>query len=373
MPAAKTALVVGGGVAGMSSALMLQRAGLDVTLVDLDPDWRVAGAGITITAATLRAFRTIEILERVMEEGHTHAGVRVCTVDGRPVGEVRSPPLGDDLPGAGGILRPVLHGILSERVKALGLPVRLGVTAESIAQDARGVAVRLTDGTESRFDIVVGSDGIFSRMREILFPDAPKPLFTGQACWRLMTARPAEIDRRHFFLGGPVKVGLTPVSKSEMYLFLLEHVPSNPWRDPKDQHRLLRDLLTGFGGVLARVRDELNEGSRIVYRPLEGQILRRDWFSGRVILVGDAAHASTPQLASGAGMAAEDGIVLGEEVQRSSTVEAAFRGFMQRRFDRCRLVVENSLEIGRLEMTGAPLDQQTAILARSLQALAAPI
>ena len=72
-------------------------------------------------------------------------------------------------------------------------------------------------------------------------------------------------------------------------------------------------------------------------------------------------------------MAAEDGIVLGEEVQRSSTVEEAFRGFMRRRFDRCRLVVENSLEIGRLEMAGAPLDQQTAILARSLQALAAPI
>jgi 2-polyprenyl-6-methoxyphenol hydroxylase-like FAD-dependent oxidoreductase len=371
--AAKTALVVGGGVAGMSCAIMLRRAGVEVSLVDLDPQWRVAGAGITITAPTLRAFKTIGILDRVMGEGHTHEGIRVCTVDGKPVEEVRSPPLDADVPGAGGILRPVLHRILSERTKALGTHVKLGVTADSIDQDANGVAVRFTDGAQGRYDLVIGSDGIFSKMRQLLFPDAPKPQFTGQACWRLMTARPPDIDRRHFFLGGPVKCGLTPVSRSEMYLFLLEHVPDNPWREPKEQHVLLRGLLGAYGGVLARVRDELSEDSRIVYRPLEGHILRRDWFLGRAILIGDAAHASTPQLASGAGMAAEDGIVLAEELQRSPTVDEALRGFMKRRYERCRLVVENSLEIGRLEMAKAPPEQQTAIVARSLQVLAAPL
>ena len=372
MRAARNALVVGGGVAGMSCAIMLRRAGVDVDLVDLDPHWRVAGAGITITAPTLRAFKAIGILERVMEEGHTHEGIRVCTVDGTPVEEVRSPPLDVDVPGAGGILRPVLHRILSDRTQALGARVRLGVSVQSLDQDPEGVSVRFTDGTQARYDIAIGSDGISSRMRALLFPDAPKPQFTGQACWRLMTARPAEIDRRHFFLGGPVKCGLTPVSKSEMYLFLLEHVPDNPWREPGEQHVLLRALLQGFGGVLERVRAELGETSRIVYRPLEGHFLRRDWFRGRALLLGDAAHASTPQLASGAGMAVEDGIVLAEELQRSGRVEDAFRGFMERRYERCRLVVENSLEIGRLEIAGAPPQRQTAIVGDSLQVLAAP-
>lgn len=373
MAAAKTALVVGGGVAGMSCAIMLRRAGIEVSLVDLDPQWRVAGAGITITASTLRAFKAVGILERVMEAGHTHEGIRVCTVDGRPVEEVRSPPLDAGVPGAGGILRPVLHRILSERTTALGVQVKLGVTVESLEQDRAGVSVRLTDGTRGRYDVVVGSDGIYSRMRQLLFPDAPKPQSTGQACWRLMIPRPPEIDRRHFFLGGTVKCGLTPVSKEEMYLFLLEYVPDNPWREPKQQHALLRGLLQGYGGVLARVRDDLSESSRIVYRPLEAHILRRDWFSGRCILIGDAAHASTPQLASGAGMAAEDGIVLAEELQGASTVEGAFRNFMKRRYERCRLVVENSLEIGRLEIAKAPPEQQTAIVAQSLQVLAAPL
>jgi 2-polyprenyl-6-methoxyphenol hydroxylase-like FAD-dependent oxidoreductase len=373
MAAVGSALIVGGGIAGMSCAIMLRRAGIEVSLVDLDPQWHVAGAGITITASTLRAFKAIGILERVVEEGHTHEGIRVCSVDGSLLEEVRSPTLDVDIPGAGGILRPVLHKVLSDRTKALGAQVRLGVTVESLAQDRSGVAVHFTDGTQRRYDIVVGSDGIFSTLRQLLFPDAPKPQFTGQACWRLMTTRPEEIDRRHFFLGGQVKCGLTPVSRSEMYLFLLEHVPDNPWREPREQHALLRNLLKGFGGILAGVRDRLGENSRIVYRPLEGHILRRDWFSGRAILIGDAAHASTPQLASGAGMAAEDGIVLAQELQRCATVAEAFRGFMTRRYERCRLVVENSLEIGRLEMAQSPPEQQTAIVARSLQALAAPI
>jgi 2-polyprenyl-6-methoxyphenol hydroxylase-like FAD-dependent oxidoreductase len=367
------ALIVGGGVAGMSAATMLLRAGIEVRLVDLDPSWRVTGAGITLTAPTLRAFKVLGILERVIEEGHAHEGIRACDVQGRPLEELRSPPLGRGIPGAGGILRPVLHRILADRVKALGVEVRLGVSAESIRQDESGIAAALTDGTQDRYDLVIGADGIRSGTRSLLFPEAPVPRFTGQACWRLTTERPPGIDRRHFFLGGRGKCGLTPVSRREMYLFYLEHVPDNPWREPSRQHVLLRALLGEYGGEIARVREALGPESRIVYRPLEAHVLRGGWFKGRAILIGDAAHASTPQLASGAGMAAEDGIVLAEELARQGSVPAAFEAFMGRRFERCRMVVENSLEIGRLEMSGAPPADQTAVVARSLEALAAPI
>jgi len=373
MACAKRVLVVGGGVAGMSAATMLLRAGIEVQLVDLDREWRVAGAGITITGPTLRAFRTLGILERVMDEGHTHDGIRVCDVQGRPLEEVHSPPLGEGIPDAGGILRSVLHRILADQVKALGAGIRLGTTAQAIEEDESAVTVALSDGTRERWDLVIGADGIGSGMRRLIFPQAPAPRFTGQACWRLTAERPAQIDRRHFFLGGSGKCGLTPVSKGEMYLFYLEHVPDNPWREPAEQPALLRALLAEYGGVVARVRESLGPQSRIVYRPLEAHVLPGAWFSGRAILIGDAAHASTPQLASGAGMAAEDGIVLADELQRGTQVPAALQAFMHRRFDRCRMVVESSMAIGRLEMRGAPPAEQTTIVARSLQALAAPI
>jgi len=374
MTAARTALVVGGGVAGMSASIMLRRAGIEVQLIDIAADWKMAGAGLTISASTLRAMRMAGVLDQVMAQGHTHAGIQVCDVQGQPLRVVQSPPLPDaDVPGAGGILRPTLHGIMSTRLRELGVPVRLGLTVTAIETTGKRTRALLSDGSSETVDLLVGADGLFSGMRKLLFPEAAAPAFTGQACWRLVIPRPPQISMRHFFLGGPVKVGLTPVSQEEMYMFLLEHVPDNPWRPAETQHELLRELLAGYGGILAEIRAGLNADSRIIYRPLESHMLRHDWWRGNAILIGDAAHATTPQLASGAGMALEDGIVLAQEIARTATLPEAFSAFKQRRYERCRMVVENSLKIGRLEVAGAPATEQTAVVERSLAALALPI
>ncbi len=372
--AARSALVVGGGIAGMSAAIMLREAGVVVRLIDIATDWKMSGAGLTISASTLRALKIAGLLEPVIARGHTHAGIRVCDVQGRPIRMVTSPPLPDaEVPGAGGILRAALHAVMAERLRALEVPVRLGLTLESVQQRDRGCEVRLSNGSVEYTDLLVGADGLSSGVRKLLFPDASAPSFTGQSCWRLVIPRPAEIDTRHFFLGGLVKVGLTPVSQNEMYLFLLEHVPDNPWRPEATQHEVLHALLAGFGGVLADIRFALGPASQIVYRPLESHLLRHDWWRGNAILIGDAAHATTPQLASGAGMGLEDGIVLAQEVSRAASLSEAFRGFMRRRFERCKMVVENSLEIGRLEVGRASPADQTAVVDRSLAALAQPI
>jgi 2-polyprenyl-6-methoxyphenol hydroxylase-like FAD-dependent oxidoreductase len=372
--AARSALVVGGGVAGMSAAIMLSRAGLKVHLIDIAQHWNMSGAGLTITGSTLRALQKLGLLEAVMTRGHTHDGIQVCDVDGNPVRFVQSPTLPDaDVPGAGGILRATLHQIMSEQLRAMGVAVALGVTVTSLHCMSQGCQVGLSNGTTMTVDLVVGADGLFSGVRGLMFPAAPAPAFTGQACWRWVIPRPPQISNRHFFLGGPVKVGLTPVSPTEMYLFLLEQVPDNPWRAPETWHETLGNLLRGYGGLLDSIRQTLSSASQIVYRPLESHLLRHAWWKDRVILIGDAAHATTPQLASGAGMGLEDGIVLAEEISRTDSLAGAFDRFMQRRFERCRLVVENSLEIGRLEMAGASPAEQTAVVDRSLAALAQPI
>ncbi len=367
------ALVVGGGIAGMSAAIMLRRLGIAVDLIDIDPQWRVYGAGITITGPTLRAFKHLGILARVMAEGHTNDDLNVCAMSGALLAQIKTPRLEPDVPGAGGILRPVLHRILSETTVELGAKVRLGLTVETILRNDTAVEVRLSDSTVGAYDLLVGSDGVFSRTRQLLFPDAPSPRLTGQACWRLLARRPPEIDRRHFFLGGPVKVGINPVSQDQMYLFLLERVPEKRRPEPEQMPAMLRDLLQGYGGILTRIRDEIAPDSQIVYRPLEGMLLPAPWHRGRAILIGDAVHATTPQLASGAGISVEDALVLAEELRNRDTLDQAFQGYMRRRFERCRLVVENSLEIGRLEMAGAPAEAQAAIVESSLRELARPI
>lgn len=367
------ALIVGGGSAGMSTALTLRKLGVAVDLIDKDPDWGVAGAGITITGPSLRALRDVGVLEDVTRDAYVGEGICVRDTQGNFMYDLETPmPADCGVAGSGGITRPTLHKILSARIQEAGTQVRLGVTVDAFNEEANGVRAIFSDGSNVVYDLVIGSDGLFSKVRDLIMPDAPKPTYTGQSAWRVTIPRPASVERRTYFLGGPLKVGFTPVSKDEMYMFVLESCPK-VFRGPENLHKHLAKLLEGYGGDVATVRNGLNENSQVNFRPLEGFILPEPWYRGRVLLIGDAAHPTTPQLASGAGMAIEDAIVLAEELEKANSVDAAFAAFMARRIGRCRLVTNSSVEIGRLEQERAPVDQMTAVVRNALAKLAEPI
>ncbi len=366
-------LIVGGGIGGMSAALALAERGTQVTLIDCDPAWRVYGAGITITGMSLRAFDALGVLDEIRARGFVHNGMRPMVFTGQCLGEPKlAPPGAPPVMLGGGIMRPVLHDILSSRVRAAGIDVRLGVTVASLEQDDDGADVTLSDGHAGRYDLVIGADGIFSKTREMIFPDAPTPQFTGQGCWRIVAERPPEVDRAEIYFGGPLKLGMSPISQDQMYVFLLEHVPGNPWFAPKTHVEHLANLMAPFGGNVPAVRAALREQSNIVYRPLEWLLLPDPWYKGRVVLIGDAAHATTPHLASGAGVAVEDALVLAEELEKTDDVAAALRGFMDRRFERARMVVESSVKVGAMEMAGVDRAAQGQMLASATQAMALP-
>jgi len=368
-----TALVVGGGVGGMSCAMQLRALGFDVDLIDKDPGWRVYGTGITITGPTLRALKQLGVLEEVKAAGFCSGNARVFTRAGELVGSVQVPQLAPDIPGTGGIMRPALHQILSSRTQAQGVRVRLGVTVRSVGQDGSMLRVRTSDGAAGEYDLVVGADGVHSQLRALLFPDAPIPNYTGQGCWRVVAARPPEVDSAEFYFGGPHKVGLNPCSQTQLYMFLLQHSPGNPHIFPRDMLPTLRELMSGYEGRIGAIRSGLGPESSIVYRPLETLLLPAPWYRGRVVLIGDAVHATTPHLASGAGMAIEDALVLAEELTGEGSITAALERFMERRWNRCRLVVETSIRIGELELAGADPETQQRLLSETSATLAAPI
>lgn len=373
MPKDLKTLVVGGGVGGMATAIAFAQRGVVVDLVDIDPHWKVLGAGITITGPTLRAFKALDLLDEVSAVAAFSKKIGLYTQAGDLIAEHAMPPLAADLPAAGGILRPALHKIMSSRTTALGTNVRLGVTVRSFTQDADGVDVIFTDGSEGRFDLVVGADGAFSAIRGMLFPDAPRPQFTGQGCWRVLADRPEWLDSGRMYYGPDRKAGVTPCSADKMYMFCNSTMPGNPRIDDAEGIEMLRELLAGFGGVIATVRDELGPDSAFNYRPLEAMLLPRPWALYRVGLIGDAAHATTPHLASGAGLAVEDGLVLAQEMLAADSVAAGWQAFEERRWERGRLVVETSVQLGQMEIDRAPSEDQTRVFGAAVAALAEPI
>jgi 2-polyprenyl-6-methoxyphenol hydroxylase-like FAD-dependent oxidoreductase len=374
LAASPKVLIVGGGVGGMSCAISMRQAGMHVDLAEIDPHWKIYGAGITITGPTLRALKTLGVLDEVKAQGATWNGAYLFTRSGQRIQELDIPPISDDLPATGGIMRPVLHKILSDRTLALGANVRLGTTVQSVSQLPDGVDVTLSDGHRARYDLMVSSDGISSTMRERIFPEAPKPKFTGQMIYRIVAERPLGFDRTHFYMGDDTKLGFNPVSRTHMYMFLLEHRPDNQWVDIEEQPRRLYDLMAGWGGIVPQVRETVltTNAHTINYRPLEALLMPKPWYRGRVVLIGDAAHATTPHLASGAGMAIEDGIVLAEELARSDSVDAGLAQFMDRRFARGKLVVENSLRLGEIEMNHGSPQEHTRIMVDSMTQLRQP-
>ncbi len=358
----RSILVVGAGLGGLSAAISLANGGFAVDLIERNPSVSALGAGLTFNGATARAFASLGVLDSVLAKGCAHGTSRVCDRNGAVLAESSTEEVyGKGIPVMGGILRPVLHGIMLEAAKRAGVSIRTGLAVTGWQEHPDAVEAQFSDSRSEVYTLAIGADGLYSATRQQLFPDAAPPAYTGQGCWRAVAPRPASVTTSELYFGTRHKAGINPVSDDLMYLFLLVSAPGNPWHDEADWVDILRRELTDFGGHIGAIRDQLGPGSLINYRPLETIVVDAPWNNGRVLLIGDAAHATTPHVGYGAGLAIEDGIVLADILTRAPTIEAALREFSARRYARCAAVVNGSIRLGQLEIDEAPLADQRAL------------
>ncbi|PRE05040.1 FAD-dependent oxidoreductase [Burkholderia multivorans] len=370
-------LIVGGGIGGMCAAIMLRRQGIDVELVELNPRWAPDGAGITISGPTLRSLREVGVVEQVLQRGGSWSAVDVCDASGRLDATIPvKPAIGaEDLPGAAGILRTVLADILGNATQAAGARVRLGTTFESITQDDDGVDVVFNDGSRGRYDLVIGADGVNSAVRKLVLPAFPGPAFTGQGSWRAVVPRTRANST--IFMGKTTKAGMNPISATHSYLFVLDKRDGMEFIAPDAWPAMLAQLLEEFDGPVGELRDALLNGAlpdaHLLYRPLAGHMLPAPWHRGRIVLLGDTVHATTPHLASGAGIAVEGALVLAEELGRRHSLEGALAAYAGRHYDRARLVVSSSGRMGQIEREGGSREEHTQVMLHAQEALRAPL
>lgn len=367
-------LIVGGGIGGMAAAIALLKQGVAVDIIDIDPDWKVYGAGITITGPTLRAFRDLGLLDSIAEHGFLAVGAHMHLFDGTLLSETEMPPIEAGLPSSGGIMRPKLHQIMSSEVRRLGADVRLGIAVDAFTQTAAGVEVTFSDGSARDYPLVIGADGMYSKTRGMLFDQPVEPVYTGQMSWRVVSPRLPEMKVSHFYFGHRNIAGTVACSQTEVYSFVL-HPEPDPRRIPDEEKpAFLKALLADFGGDMARIRDGITAESSIIQRPFDYALQPKPWHVGRIVLIGDAAHATTAHLASGAGIAVEDALVLAQELARANgNIPAALEAFTDRRFERCRYVVETSVAICKAQLANAPAEEIGMRMGQAMHHLAAAI
>ncbi|MGQ4439089.1 FAD-dependent oxidoreductase [Streptomyces violaceoruber] len=375
MSKARKVLVIGGGAAGNAVTILLRRAGLTVDLVEAKDDWNAtAGSGITLQGNALRVLRELGVWEQVEASGFGFGSVGITAPDGTVLhaqDDLRTG--GDDLPATVGMQRPRLQQILIDAVRASEASVRLGTTAGILDQDADGVSVRLSDGTEHRYDLVVAADGLGSRTRAAIgITDKPEP--TGMAIWRIAAPRPTGLTRTDLAYGGPAYIaGYCPTSETTLYAYVVEANRDRASIPPESYADEMRRLTSSYGGHWPEITEHITDPAKVNYTWFDRMLVEGSWHRGRVVLVGDAAHCCPPTLAQGAALSLEDAWVLSQMLTGSDEWDdVLFQAYHERRIARVRPVVEASVQIGQWQLDGVRDADVPGLMGRTMTMLREP-
>ena len=379
MPAVQKVLIVGGGIGGLSLGIGLKKKGIQAEIVEIQQEYKIYGSGIIQQANALRALDAIGVADEALKKGSPYGQVKMCTASGYVFAQAGPPPL-DRFPSHNGITRQTLHNILYNEAIAVGVEFRMGTTVVSIDDRKGKVEVSFTDATKREYEAVVAADGIYSKVRDLVFGKY-EPEYVNASVWRYSFPRPKDLDTGYMYFGKKAKVGLIPTTADTIYMFVVTMEGSdNPFIAKEELVPRLKAYLDEFEVEFVKeVQEYISDPEEVNYRPLEIMTIPAPWYKNRVILIGDAAHATVPQLGSGAALAIEDAVVLSEELAKDQTIEMAFKNHMKRRYDRCKAIVDASeqlVEWEKMEFSGQPLPEGAnigALMGKAMMLLRQPI
>jgi 2-polyprenyl-6-methoxyphenol hydroxylase-like FAD-dependent oxidoreductase len=341
--AGKKAIIIGGGIGGVTAAIALKQAGLDVTVYERAEELREVGSGLPLWTNALRTLHVLGLTGELEKLGVQVTSMCVTTWKGDTLTDTKN----DKHLKTLGTITIVVHRaeLLTLLLKTLGEDnVQLGMTCIGFSQDASGVTAQFANGQEVRGDVLVGADGIHSITRAQLF-GLIKPKYVGYTCWRGL-AHTSRTGLETWAWGKGCQFGITPMSQDRAYWFVQKYAPEGEEDKPGGRKDGMRELFHDWHDPIPAVIEATAETDILRNDIYELQHLHQ-WSNGHVTLLGDAAHAMTPNLGMGACQAIEDAVALAGCLKDTTNIAAALKNYEKRRVTRTNRITRLAHFIGQ--------------------------
>lgn len=351
----RKAVIIGAGIGGLATALALRRVGVEATVFERAPEIREIGAGLGLWSNAIAALHRLDLDERVVALGSRFRSVRTFSPEGALITEqdLRAIEQKVGFPSLC-IHRADLQRALAEAVGPDSL--RKDRNCIGFHQDEAGVTARFDGDVEKRADFLIGADGIHSVVREQLLGRIA-PRYAGYVAWRGIAAFRHEMlshEASVFVLGRATQMGIFHCGADRTYWFVTKNVTQGEFDDSRGRKKSLLESFDLWHPIL-RAAVEATEESAILMNDIIDRPPVHQWGSGRVTLLGDAAHPTTPNLGQGACQAIEDAIVLADCLRHEADVPAALRAYERKRQPRTAEVTRQSWRLGKVFQLENPL------------------
>lgn len=340
------AIIIGGGIGGLCAAITLRQAGIEATVYEKSERLGEVGAGLVLWPNAIRVLRQLGAAKMVIEAGSTIEHGQFRTAAGKILslsepGELRR--LYGEPTVA--IHRADLHRILLSLLPAAA--VQLNTEGVKIEQDATGVTAHLTGGQTDRADLLIGADGVHSQIRGQLLP-AVTLRYSGYTAWRgvVDTHDEVALGLTSETWGRGRRFGVVPIAAHRVYWYATLNQPAGRSYTPLEQKKLLQQQFKGWVTPIESLL-EATPAETILHHDIYDIPPLARWSEGRVTLLGDAAHPTTPNMGQGACMAIESAYVLARCLATEAELPAALHAYERERRPRTAWVTNQSWQIGR--------------------------
>lgn len=320
----KKVLVVGAGIGGCAAAIAFSQIGWKVTVLEKKTTIFTEGAGILLYSNALKSLDELNVLERILDEGCAMQGrTQFYNATSQLLGSVIYQSIDPRYPAYVGIDRQRCLEILYDRAKKFQVDFEFNVSISECNQKADKVSVTCENGEIfDDYDLVIAADGTNSQIRNRLWADSHS-VYSGFALYHSMhNIHPNVSEKINVVMAGK-RFGIIPMSNKKMYLWgaLLE--PTKKHIDKKDQPFTMHEEFKNLSGFCKEVIDDIDTDTYVHYTAVEEVSLDSFWHKGRIVLLGDAAHASLPFMAQGGAMALQDACVLSNLLDTQIDTEEA--------------------------------------------------